>query len=126
MHTAKINNVMDRIKTVDDVLYNNGLTPEAFGQYTRWLKDDEMSYIILKLVVKSLNEGWVPNWDDDSQGKYYPWFYMEGGYSGFRFREYAYWYSYSSVGSRLCFKSRELAEYAGRQFIDVYKRFMII
>lgn len=34
--------------------------------------------------------------------------------------------SASFVGSRLCFKSSELAEHAGKNFTSVYKQFMVI
>jgi len=114
----------ERIKTVADVLADNGLTQEAFNARTEDLEKDEVAYQILKMLAKSLNEGWTPDWNNDNQYKYYPWFYM-GGSSGFRFYDCGYWHSLSSVGSRLCFKSRELAEYAANQFTDTYKQFMI-
>jgi hypothetical protein len=50
---------------------------------------------------------------------------MESG-SGLSYDVYDYWRAVASVGSRLCFKSRELAEYAGKQFIDIYTDFFII
>ena len=117
--------VTDRIKTVSDVLADHGLTEEEFDEQCDGIDDDEVAYRILKMLAKSLNEGWTPNWNNDNEYKYYAWFYM-GGSSGFRFRGYGYRGSLSDVGSRLCFKSYELAEYAGKQFTDVYKRFMLI
>jgi hypothetical protein len=117
--------VMERIKTIDDVLADNGLTKATFDKQCEALTDDEKNYRLLKLVSKSLNEDWTPNWNDEDQYKYYPWFYM-GGSSGFRFDGYAYRLSSSPVGSRLCFKTSKLAEYAGKQFEDVYKQFMLI
>ena len=35
----------------------------------------------------------------------------------------AFSYSYTCSGARLAFKSRELAEYAGRQFIELWAAF---
>ena len=78
---------------------------------------------IAELLCKSLNEDWTPDWDNSNEYKYYPWFKM--GSSGFRFGDCDGWDAVSGVGSRLCFKSRKLAEYAGEQFEDVYKQFMI-
>lgn len=121
----KPKNVMERIKTINDVLADHGLTPHQFSIMTKETLPDESAYMLLKLLCKSLNEGWTPDWNNSNEGKYYPYFYM-GGSSGFRFNVCAYWYSYSFVGSRLCFKSRELAEYAGKQFTDIYKQFMTI
>lgn len=117
--------VTERIATVDDILEDNDLTRDEFEKKCEGLTQDEIAYRILKLLAKSLNEGWTPDWSDDQQYKYYPWFEMLGS-SGFRFFGYGGWGSSSDVGSRLCFKSRELAEYAGRQFVGVYNDFMTI
>lgn len=129
--------VMERIKTVEDVLADNGLTREQFDKQCEGLEEDEISYRILKLLAKSLNEGWVPDWSDPNDPneyneyneynkyKYFPWFEMQGS-SGFRFHGHDYLLAISGVGSRLCFKSKELARYAGQQFQHVYEQFMII
>jgi hypothetical protein len=117
--------VTDRIKTVADVLADHGITPEAFSQSCMDLSQDEVGYRLAKLLTKSLNEGWLPDWNNSNEVKYVPWFDMRGS-SGFRFGGCDYWRTYSGVGSRLCFKSRELAEYAGKQFEEVYKQFMVI
>lgn len=86
---------------------------------------------IAKLIVitDALNEDWKPDWQDNDQYKYYPWFDIEkdkNNPSGFRFGSVGYYFATSIVGSRLCFKNEELAQYAGEQFIDLYKDFMVI
>ena len=119
--------ITDRIKTLDDVVKASGYNSlDQFDDTVIDLDADERAYVILKLLAKSLNEGWVPDWDNSNQAKYYPWFYMDGGSSGFRFSGFDYWSSNSTVGSRLCFKTADLATYAGKQFIDVYRQFMVI
>ncbi|HMG93208.1 MAG TPA: hypothetical protein VK589_24295 [Chryseolinea sp.] len=122
---AKPKNVMERIKTIDDVLADNGITQSTFNDWSEGLSQDEVAYRTLKLLTKSLNEGWVPDWSNSKEYKYFPWFEMNGS-SGFRFCDDGFWYSTSAVGSRLCFKTSELAEYAGRQFTFLYNRFLII
>jgi hypothetical protein len=116
---------MERIKTVADVLEEHGYSEEHFIETTKGLTGDETAYRIIKMLAKTLNEGWEPDWSNQNEYKYYPWFEMRGS-SGFRFGVYADWFTHSLVGSRLCFKSRELAEYAGKQFVDVYRDFMTI
>lgn len=74
----------------------------------------------LVIIAEALNGGWKPDWDDHSEWKYYPWFKISG--SGLSYGDFVGSYSRSTVGSRLCFKSSELAEYAGKQFIDLYKK----
>lgn len=115
--------VTERIKTVADILEDNALTQEQLDKMFANTPEHFKHQFIAELLCKSLNEGWIPNWDDSSEGKYYPWFKMSS--SGFRFDDFGCWRAISHVGSRLCFKSRKLAEYAGKQFEDVYKQFMI-
>lgn len=122
---AKPKDILERIKTIDDVLADHGLTREQFDEQCEGLDEDEVAYRILKLVARSLNEGWVPDWSNSNECKYYPWFEMQGS-SGFRFGDDGGWFSVSRVGSRLCFKSRALAEHAGKHFTGVYKQFMVI
>jgi hypothetical protein len=84
----------------------------------------QLAYAKLVIITQALNEGWEPNWDDSNEWKYWPWFYMNK--PGFRFHgsHFVITDSYSSGGSRLCFKSEELASYAGRQFLDLYREFI--
>lgn len=118
--------VTDRIKTIQDILKDNKWSEESFEEFTDQMHPDERAYILLKLLAKSLNEGWTPDWNNGEWDKWYPWFYMNGGSSGFRFCGSADLSSGSGVGSRLCFKSRDLSDYAAKQFIDLYKQFMTI
>jgi hypothetical protein len=114
---------IERIRTIDDLLADHHLTKQKFDQQNIGLADDEVAYRLLKLLGTSLNEGWKPDWTNHSETKYYPYFEMRGS-SGFRFLGCAHWLSTSSVGSRLAFKSKELATHAGTQFRDVYEKFM--
>ncbi|WP_407277374.1 hypothetical protein R5O20_02760 [Tenacibaculum maritimum] len=115
--------VTSRIKTVADVLEDNNITQEQIDKMFANTPEHFKCQFIAELLCKSLNEGWTPNWDNPNEHKYYPWFKM--GSSGFRFHDCDLWIPGSTVGSRLCFKSRKLAEYAGEQFEDLYKKFMI-
>ena len=83
----------------------------------------------LVTIAEALNEGWKPNWQNRSEWKHYPWFDMEkdeNNPSGFRFYDTRYGNASSDVGSRLCFKSEELAIYAGNEFKALYRDMMVI
>lgn len=84
----------------------------------------------LMIVAEALNEGWTPDWNNFDEVKYWPWFDMEtydGSSSpGFSLRDFDGGHDLSAVGSRLCFKSSELARYAGTQFIDLYRDYFVI
>ncbi|TWP30536.1 hypothetical protein ETU09_00615 [Apibacter muscae] len=118
--------VIERIKTFDDVLNETGFDKEEFKQSLKGLDKDEKAYRKLKLLAAALNEDWVPDWNNSSEYKYYPWFRMGSASGGFSYGDFDFWHSRSSVGSRLCFKSRELAEYAGKQFETIYKDFLTL
>lgn len=110
---------------------------------------DIEAYLKLRIIAAALNEGWEPKFTED-EWRFFPYFvfYTQeeidkmsedtktrvvrrssyGAYAGGGVA-YAYAYDDSSFtsansGSRLAFRSRELAEYAGKQFVDIYADFV--
>lgn len=114
--------LLERVTTVEALLTENNWSVESFEDSC---EGDEKAYRLIKMLVSTLNEGWLPDWSNYKESKYYPYFEMKGS-SGFRVHDCDYWNAYSRVGSRLCFKSSELAEHAGTLFIDVYRTYMVI
>lgn len=112
--------ITDRVKTFEDAcdIASEDPNDEKFKSGT----PDEIAYKKLKVIARALNEGWTPDWSNSSEYKYYPWLEYN---SGFGFSRYGYVRSTTatSVGSRLCFKSSELAKYAGTQFQSIYNDF---
>ena len=110
---------------------------------------DVLTYLKLRIITAALNEGWEPQFTED-ECRYYPWFEFftqselnemsddekgrvvgraHNNSSAYGGLAYAYAYNASSdsngnYGSRLAFKTRELAEYAGRQFVELYADFV--
>lgn len=113
--------ITERVKTFEDACNILGIKPEiAINQDG---EKDEIAYQKLKIIARALNEGWQPDYSNGDERKYSPWFEFVPG-SGFRFLDYAYEGTYTIVGSRLVFKIRELAEYAGKKFVDIYNDFL--
>lgn len=117
---------IERIKTIEDILNDHEIDIDDFEKECEDLPEDEKAYKLIKLLCKSLNKGWVPDWDNSDEIKFYPWFDMRGGSSGFRFGGCDSRASLSNVGSRLCFKNRKTAKYAGKQFTELYEKFLVI
>lgn len=118
-HTDKIT---DRIKTWADVLEYNRTSQEVFDDQFDMLDEQGYANEQVKLIALALNEGVIMNPFNESQYKYYPYFYVNNGafvYNGFRL-----WDVNTNVGSRLCFVSSELAIYAGKTFIDIYTKLL--
>lgn len=119
---------------------------EKFVSYS--LPLDEVAYIQLKTIIEVLNEGWKPQLLEDEY-RWYPWFYLYtkeevarkskadrkrqrgllfggnallGAYCGFAYvnTNGAPSYPIAHIGSRLCLKSEELANYCGQQFIEIW------
>lgn len=115
--------ITDRVKTYEDACAELGLKPETNESLSNLgFTKDEIAYRKLKVIAKALNEGWIPDWSDDDQYKYYPWLIYFNSSSAFRFgvTSRTHTYTATNVGSRLCFKNSDLAAYAGTQFIDIY------
>lgn len=117
---------MKKIKTFEDACKALGLNPAVLPDVSA-LPEKDRKYLIanykLIKITEALNKGWTPNWNNWDEYKYYPWFSMRSGF-GFSGSYCDNSYSYASVGSRLCFKTEELSDYAGKQFEDLYKDYL--
>ena len=114
-------NVIVRIKTFEDAMKETG-RPEVpdFSNLPEDLRDYFKAQYKIIVVVEALNEGWKADWEDDDESKYYPYFYMSSGVFVFLATSYRCSNASAGNGSRLCFKTRELARYAGEQFLEVW------
>lgn len=139
--------VRERVKTFEDACNELGIEHDKWLQDKKELgfEADVIAYLQLRIIAAALNEGWKPEFTEDEY-RYYPWFVLytqseiddmdEEQKSRVVYRSYYYAHalggvayantfydssnSYTNVGSRLAFKTRELAEYAGRQFIEIW------
>lgn len=117
---------MKKIKTFEDACKTLKLNPAHFpdlSMISEKLRAALTAHFKLIIIAKALNKEWEPDWTNDNEYKWYPWFYMEKGFS---YYGADYYFTASDVGSRLCFQTREMAEYAGKQFLELYKEYMTI
>ena len=145
--------VKERIKTFEDACKELGEEHLFVKQYnSNEMADvdtDLDAYLKLRIICAALNEGWEPQFTKDEY-RYYPWFELmtkeeiddmnEEKRSRVVCRSSNYASAYvglicsvsSGVSSfaggvcayRLVFKSSDLAEYAGKQFIDIWADFV--
>ena len=121
----------------------------AFNNSSVKFDADIIAYLKLRIIAAALNEGWEPQFTEDEY-RYYPYFYF---YTKEEYEQlsdedkgrcvgrssssanaggglvYAYTYggsanSYTDSGVRLAFKTRELAEYAAKQFLNIWADFV--
>lgn len=112
--------IFDRVHDVESACRELGIDYNSFLSSLRYLNADTIAYEYLKVITKALNEGWVCNHLNTAQKKWFPKFTLSS--SGFAFRDSYYHYLDLNAGnaSRLLFKDKETAEYAGRKFFDLY------
>ena len=112
---------------------------------------DITAYLKLRIIAAVLNDGWKPT-NSDGECRYYPWFYIYNqneyeklnkdekkkcrvvgrssydayafGFVVFSSLNFSTSYSYSYHGSLIVFKTRELAEYCEKQFIDIWEDYL--
>lgn len=142
-------NVMDRVKTFEDACIETGTDIQAFNEMTKNLDEHVVTYMKLSIIVKALNEDDKFPYFTKDEWRYYPyfWLYTKDEYEKMNAKDrekisrvlFRSCYSANSpggvayanashvasntnynVGARLVFRNRELALYAGKQFIDLY------
>jgi hypothetical protein len=114
------------IKTFNDACKAFGTSEKEFNKKfdALGLDPDTINYEKLKLVIKAVNNGWKPNWQDCNQPKFYPWFEVLSSGFGFDSSSYNCTFAFTGCGSRLCFQSREKSDYTAKQFIELYNGFL--
>ena len=119
-------NIKERVKSFQDICDIASVDVEDF-QLPYNASEEEISdnaYDKLKLIIRVLNEGWKPNYRDTNEYKYYPYFRYNANTGAFVYYYYLYNDSTTAVGSRLVFKSQELAIFAGELFIEIYNEYL--
>lgn len=134
------------VRVYQTLIARDGKTEQSLAE---WMGKDVVAFLKLRIITEALNEGWHPKFTE-VEYRYYPWFYIytKEKYNNFSEEEnhrrvgrviyrgcnYACAYggvsyaiashgassAYAVVGSHLAFSNRDLAEYAGKQFIDIW------
>lgn len=87
-----------------------------------------IAYYMLSVIIQHKNDGWVPNWNS-TEFKYYPWFYASYGATaglGFSNTNLAASTANPTIGSRLCYKSSDLAIEWGNKLLPLYEDYFLL
>lgn len=102
--------ITDRVKDYEDAL--EVLRRDHFDEKNLYPR--EIARRMLETIIEALNEGWKPNLSNR--------------------QEYNCWYCYfnrspaganTNLGVRLCLKSKELADYVGSNFKNLYEEMLL-
>ncbi len=142
--TERVKSLMDAINTLGEehpycqtlALYNEQINGNIAGV------ECVPAYLKLLIITAALNEGWTPDWGNSEEWKWYPWFTMYskeeidnmsaedkrrvvGRANNVAYANYVSSNSYTNNGSRLAFKSEKLADYAAKQFTQIYADYLL-
>ena len=122
---------------------------QIYSEFGDMMDTDIIAYLKLRIIIAALNEGWEPQFTKGER-HYYPFFYVltkeeydklstevkprcvgrsgddalaDGGLV-YASTNYGSASSSTGVGVRLAFKTRELAEYAAKQFLNIWVDFV--
>lgn len=127
----KPRDITECIKTFDDACEELGEEHHYVKAYREWMRvsfaecKDVTAYLKLRIICAALNEGWRPTFDNQ-EIIYYPRFCIsETGYAYYNYKALRTSSSSSfNLHARLALKTEELAVYCGRQFDDIWAKFL--
>jgi len=114
----KSKSVTERIQTFDDIIAECGRPASYFMDSS--LPKHELGYRKFVAICEVYNEGWIPDFIDGNQRKWYIYgtnFDITSSSFGFSAADCAFWNTYAYGSSRLCLKSENLAN-------DIIKKFL--
>lgn len=114
------------IKSYEDACKVLGVQPISENAVAAFPAEDRKSmlaYHKLTIIARAINGGWKPDWNNRSQYKYYSVFYYENAGLSFAHTNYAAPSAAARVGSRLCFQTEAMSNYAAATFADLYTDF---
>lgn len=120
--------ITKRVKTYEDACKELGRQPYNEDQLMKLgLTKNDIAYQKMVVIVEALNEGWKPDVCDSKVYRWSPWFTPKGSPSSFAFvgSDCGNGYAFAGCGSRLALKSEELADYCGRQFLQLWKEIIL-
>ena len=121
--------IQDRVKTYEDACFELGIDPTKlpnFKEINDQVRVSVIAYYKLTIIARALNEGWTPNFKDSGQISYIPAFEINENNTGIFFYFVNMINIYDINSAHLCCKTKELAEYLGRQFIDIWTDYLLI
>ena len=116
------------IKTFKDACTKLALDPEQLPDVSMIPEEFGKPIIAaykLMIIFKAINDGWIPDWNDWSQYKYYPWFKVLSSGFGFSYSGYVNTFTSADVGSRLCTDTSEKAIFVAEQFKAEYQEYFL-
>lgn len=122
---------LDSFKVTSDEAANH------FDQLAQLIRNANPRHIKALIALNKLftiaekwnkEDGFVPDFSNKGQWKYFPWFQYKGKSAGFvcAYTSSTASYAPAYFGSRLCFKSESRAEEFGKKYVDLYNEVFLL
>lgn len=109
-----------------DLLHNEIRPCDFWGSLnpTHFEALDALNKLFTIAQAWNIRDGFVPDFSNRGQKKWFPWFTYEKATKRFVFSSTVYTptSAFANIGSRLCFKTQGRAEQFGKQFADLYNK----
>ena len=127
-------NKTETILSFEDACKDQGITTDLpdLTLIPEFYRKSIIAFYKLCVICKSLNGDWQADFTDHSQYKYFPWFYLSGGSSGYGADAGPFYAVTGTVsntgtyfGARLASKDRNTAIFFGTHFLEIWKDYII-
>lgn len=125
------------LKTWEDICLHLGKDPHDLpdvSKYNDKHKKHAIANFKLTIIAEVRNNGWIPDYSNSTQQKWYPYFQWKKGTSSSKMNPMSSLRSgfvfcasstgggctYSGVGGRLCFPTEQESDSFGKDFIELY------
>lgn len=114
--------IKEKIKTFEDAMEATGRKQMPdFSFCPQDMRKHFEALFKMYVIVEALNEGWIPDWSNYDERKFYPWFYMSPSSFAFHDSSFGHEGAGAGSGSRLKLRTVGLAKYCAEQFLDIWK-----
>jgi hypothetical protein len=112
------------IKRFEDVCKVLNITDESID-YFKYLPKHTLAYEKICIIIKAINGvEWNADYSDPNQPKFYNWYIYSGSGLRFSITNSFYDHTFTNIGARLCFETKEKAEYFAENFIDLVNDYL--
>ena len=124
---------MSLVKSYEDACRELGILP-TYPKFTQCAKIDRkamIAYHQLTIIIRALNilpngKYWKPDFNNRNEYKWRIWWQVDKDGLGFSSANYSPSSTLTHIGSRLLFRSEELADYCAKQFEDLWSDYILM
>ena len=123
--------LMQGINTFEDLCKKRGVSPEDILPWKSPINARQMAANDrerLDYIAEYIQDGFVADWGNSDEYKYYPYYWYDKSESAFVFTNTAYYWALTNtntvVGSRLCFPDRETSDFYGKFTEEIQDRLL--